>query len=121
LIPKRAKKKKSKYFAIKTEYDGIVFDSKLEASRYKILKERQDKHEISDLEVQIDFPCAITVDGKEKHICKYIADFKYKDYHGDWVIEDTKGVITQVFSLKKKLVEALYPGVKINIVKDPRV
>jgi len=26
-----------------------------------------------------------------------------------------------VFSLKKKLVEALYPGVKINIVKDPRV
>ena len=50
-----------------------------------------------------------------------MADFKYKDYHGDWVIEDTKGVITQVFSLKKKLVEALYPGVKINIVKDPRV
>ena len=38
MIPKRAKKKKSKYFAIKTEYDGIVFDSKLEASRYKILK-----------------------------------------------------------------------------------
>lgn len=121
MIPKRAKKKKSKYFAIKTEYDGIMFDSKLEAARYKVLKERQDKHEISDLEVQIDFPCAITVDGKEKHICKYIADFKYKDYHGDWVIEDTKGVITQVFSLKKKLVEALYPGVKINIVKDPRI
>ena len=121
MIPKRAKKKKSKYFAIKTEFDGITFDSKLEASRYKILKERQDKHEISDLEVQIDFPCVITVDGKDKHICKYIADFKYKNYHGDWVIEDTKGIITQVFSLKKKLVEALYPGVKINIVKDPRV
>ena len=121
MIPKRAKKQKRKYFAGKTEYDGIVFDSKLEAARYKILKERQDKNEISDLEVQIDFPCAITVEGKEKHICKYVADFKYKDYHGDWVIEDTKGIITQVFSLKKKLVEALYPGVKINIVKDPRV
>ena len=78
MIPKRAKKK-GKYFAIKTEYDG-----------------------------------------KDKKICKYIADFKYKDYHGDWVIEDTKGIITQVFSLKKKLVEALYPGVNINIVKDPR-
>ena len=120
MIPKRAKKKKSKYFAIKTEYDGIMFDSKLEAARYKVLKERQDKHEISDLEVQIDFPCAITVDGKEKHICKYIADFKYKDYHGDWVIEDTKGVITQVFTLKKKLVEALFPGLVIQIIVDPR-
>ena len=36
MIPKRAPKKgKSKYFAKKTEYDGIVFDSKLEAARYK--------------------------------------------------------------------------------------
>ena len=45
MIPKRAKKK-GKYFAIKTEYDGIVFDSKLEAARYKVLKDRQEKHEI---------------------------------------------------------------------------
>ena len=47
-------------------------------------------------------------------------DFKYKK-DDKWVVEDTKGVVTQVFSLKKKLVEALYPGLKINIVKDPRV
>ena len=31
------------------------------------------------------------------------------------ILEDAK------LCLKKKLVEALYPGVKINIVKDPRV
>ena len=120
MIPKRAKKK-SKYFAVKTEVDGIVFASKLEAARYKILKKRQDGGEISDLQTQVKFPGALTVEGKEKHICKYVADFRYKDYYGDWVIEDTKGIITQVFSLKKKLVEALYPGIKINIVKDPRV
>jgi hypothetical protein len=36
-------------------------------------------NEITDLEVQIDFPCKIiTVEGKEKHICKYVADFRYK-------------------------------------------
>jgi hypothetical protein len=29
-------------------------------------------------------------------------------------------MITQVFTLKKRLVEALYPGTKILIVKDPR-
>ena len=119
MIPKRAKRK-SKYFAVKTEVDGKVFDSKLEAARYKILKKRQEDGEISDLETQVNFPCALTVEGKEKKICSYIADFKYKK-DDKWVIEDTKGVVTQVFSLKKKLGEALYPGLKINIVKDPRV
>ena len=49
MIPKRAKKK-GKYFAVKTEVDGKVFDSKLEAARYKILKKRQEDGEISDLE-----------------------------------------------------------------------
>ena len=62
MIPRRAPKKgKSKYFAKKTEYDGIVFDSKLEAARYKILKGYQEAGEITDLEVQVDFPCVITV------------------------------------------------------------
>jgi len=37
------------------------------------------------------------------------------------VVEDVKGVVTQVFALEKKLVEALYPGTKILLVKDPRV
>jgi len=120
VIPKRAPKKgKSKYFAKKTEYDGIVFDSKLEAARYKILKRYQEAGEITDLEVQIDFPCVITVEGEDKKICSYVADFRYKR-DGKVVVEDTKGIITQVFTLKKKLVEALYPGLKILIVKDPR-
>ena len=120
MIPKRAPKKgKSKYFAKKTEYDGIVFDSKLEAARYKILKRYEEDGEITDLEVQVDFPCVITVEGEDKKICSYVADFRYKR-DGKVVVEDTKGIITQVFTLKKKLVEALYPGLKILIVKDPR-
>ena len=120
MIPKRAPKKgKSKYFAKKTEYDGIVFDSKLEAARYKILKRYQEAGEITDLEVQVDFPCVITVEGEDKKICSYVADFRYKR-DGEVVVEDTKGIITQVFTLKKKLVEALYTGLKILIIKDPR-
>jgi hypothetical protein len=118
LVPKR-KKKKGKYFAVKTEYDGIVFDSKLEAARYKILKKHEKDGLISDLQVQIDFPCILTVKGSEKKICSYIADFRYKR-DGEWVVEDTKGIVTQVFRLKKKLVEALYPGTIIKIIKDPR-
>ena len=118
MVPKR-KRPKSKYFAKKTEYDGIVFDSKLEAARYKILKQLQQAGELSDLEVQVDFPCVVTVNGEDQKICSYIADFRYKRGE-EVVVEDTKGVITQVFRLKKKLVEALYPGTKILIVKDPR-
>ena len=77
MIPQRAPKK-SKYFAKKTEYDGIMFDSKLEAARYKILRRYEDAGEISDLEVQVDFPCIVTVDGEDKKICSYVADFRYK-------------------------------------------
>ena len=62
-------------------------------------------------------PYECVVEGKK--ICKYIADFRYR-CGDDVMVEDTKGVITQVFSLKKKLVEALYPGLVIQIIKDPR-
>jgi len=108
-------KRKSKYKAIKVEYDGIVFDSKLEGARYKILKALEGAGEITDLEIQTPYECWV----EGKRICKYIADFRYK-LDGETVVEDTKGVITQVFSLKKKLVEALYPGTVILIVKNPR-
>ena len=108
-------RRKSKYKAIKVEYDGIVFDSKLEGARYKILKALENGGEITDLETQIPYEC--WVEGQK--ICKYIADFRYK-VNGETVVEDTKGVLTQVFRLKKKLVEALYPGTVIVIVKNPR-
>ena len=97
------------------EYDGIKFDSKLEAARYKILKGKEEDGEIEQVEVQVPYHCV--VEGKK--ICKYIADFRYwcKD---QYVVEDTKGIVTQIFSLKKKLVEALHPGVIVHIIKDPR-
>ena len=75
----------------------------------------QDRGEISDLEVQVPYECV--VEGKK--ICKYFADFRYRCGE-DVIVEDTKGVITQVFTLKKKLVEALYPGLVIQIIVDPR-
>ena len=75
----------------------------------------QDRGEISDLEVQVPYECV--VEGKK--ICKYFADFRYRCGE-DIIVEDTKGVITQVFTLKKKLVEALFPGLVIQIIVDPR-
>ena len=101
----------SKYRNIKTEVDGIVFDSKAEARRYAELRLLEKANEISDLRLQYPFECK----GNEKKICNYKADFDY--YHGDqWVIEDVKGFRTQVYQLKKKLVEALY-GIEIREVR----
>jgi len=108
----------NKYKAIKTEVDGIVFDSKKEAARYSVLKMMQKAGQISRLELQPVFK--IEINGKK--ICTYKADFQYIDknirgmdgQYGAMVVEDVKGMKTPVYRLKKKLVEASYPGTVIT-------
>jgi hypothetical protein len=102
---------KNKYRAVKTEVDGIMFDSKREAARYMELVLLERAGEISRLELQPKYDCV--VNGKK--ICTYKADFRYFNANGS-VVEDVKGMKTPVYRLKKKLVEALYPGVKIQEV-----
>lgn len=96
---------RNKYGNRKTEVDGILFDSQKEAQRYRELLIRERAGKIGDLELQPVF--RIVVNGKK--IAKYIADFRYRDLStGATIIEDVKGVRTDVYQLKKKLVEALY-------------
>jgi len=109
-------RKRGKYGAIKTNVDGITFASKAEAARYVELKALEAAGEINGLELQPKFACVI--DGKK--VCDYFADFAYFT-RKKRVIEDVKGIETAVFRLKKKLVEALYPGVEIEVVKSARV
>ena len=100
--------RKSKYGAKKTVVDGITFDSGAEAKRYDELKKLERAGEISGLSLQPAFPIAIN----GNKVAEYRADFAY--FRGsDRVIEDVKGVKTPVYRLKKKLVEALYAGVRI--------
>lgn len=47
--------------------------------------------------------------GKRKPICDYIGDFSYRDVRqGTVIVEDTKGVRTQLYLLKKKLMAACF-------------
>lgn len=101
---------RSKYGAKKTEVDGFVFASKREAARYSELKTLERAGEIQHLQLQPRFPCFV----EGKLICTYIADFQYHDKEGRHV-EDAKGYKTDVYKLKKKLVEALY-GIVIEEV-----
>ena len=81
----------------------MTFDSKGELARYIELEDLQRAGIIKDLERQI--PLHITHNGIK--ICKYIADFCYKE--NDLIVyEDFKGVETDVFNLKKKLVKAFF-------------
>jgi hypothetical protein len=94
----------SKYHAIKTEIDGRVFASRAEARRYSELCLLEKAGEISFLECQPSFQIFMN----KKHICNYLADFKYTDKSGVVIIEDVKGIKTPVYRLKKKLVEAQF-------------
>lgn len=103
--------KPSKYHNKRVTVDGITFDSKQEAARYAELKIMLRAGHIGRLRVHPTFE--IAVDGV--HICNYVADFAYM-IDGNDVVEDVKGVRTAVYTLKKKLIEALY-GFKIKEVK----
>lgn len=94
-----------KYGAKREEVDGIVFSSKKEAARYSQLKILERCGYIKNLTLQPSFK--IIVNGIR--ICEYRGDFSYFDFKsGQPVVEDTKGMKTPVYKLKKALFEALY-------------
>lgn len=107
---------KSKYRAIKTTVDGIEFDSKKEAMRYQELKLLQKAGVIKDLSLQPNFLLqeAYRKNGRTVRKIEYIADFSYYDLEKDkFMVEDVKGLKTDVYRLKKKIFEFKYPDLEI--------
>jgi hypothetical protein len=106
----------SKYRAIKTDcLHGHTHDSMKEAARCNDLHAMEIAGTLTDLTQQPEFP--VSINGQP--ICLYRADFGYK-VQGLTIIEDVKGMQTDVFRLKRKLVEASYPGVVISLYPPPR-
>lgn len=95
-----------KYGNRKMIVDGIKFDSKLEACRYQELKLMQRAGVISDLKLQVKYELipAQKIDGKvAERACSYVADFVYYDNQlKQQVVEDTKGMKTKDYVLKRK-------------------
>jgi Protein of unknown function (DUF1064). len=96
----------SKYSAKPTIVDGIRFASKAESRRYGELKTLERAGVISHLELQPRFP--LIVNGTV--VCTYIGDFRYLE-NGKSVTEDVKGVKTDAYSIKRKLLFATHPGI----------
>jgi hypothetical protein len=92
-----------KYGNRKTQtIDGMVFDSRKEASRWGELKLMERAGLIKDIQTQVKFELIPKQDGEKA--CYYIADFVYTDCEtGNKVVEDTKGYKTEVYRIKRKL------------------
>ena len=101
---------RSKYRAKITYVDNIRFASKKEAVRYMILKDKEKRGEIFNLQLQPAFvlqPC-FKRSGELIQAIEYIADFMYSKGE-KIVVEDVKGFKTPVYNLKRKLFLKKYP------------
>ena len=124
--------KRNKYYAQKCVLDGIEFDSRKEARRYSELLLLARAKEISGLQRQVKFvliPVQYEMyerygkNGKElapgkrllEKECAYIADFVYTDKDGKTVVEDTKGVKTKDYIIKRKLMLFIH-GIRVKEV-----
>lgn len=66
--------------------------------------------EISDLRLQVPYELVPTfkIGSEIFRATKYVADFVYRDKDGNEVVEDSKGMRTDVYKLKKKLMAYIH-------------
>ena len=94
---------KSKYRNVTTEYNGLKYDSKLEAKVAQDLDWKMKIGEIKEWRRQVKIPLAVN----GVHITNYYIDFIYTDKHGQRVYLEAKGMETDVFKMKWRLLTAL--------------
>lgn len=103
--------RQNKYNAKKATVDGHTFDSKREAERYCELKLFLKAELIRNLELQPRFLLQDKFKdktGTTHRKIEYVADFMYVDKDEKKIVEDVKGVMTDVYKLKKKLFLKIY-------------
>jgi protein associated with RNAse G/E len=99
-----AKPRRSKYGAVKTEIDGIKFDSKKEARVYQQLKLMEKGGAVLYFERQTRYK----FEYNNIKICEYRADFLVTFRDGHREIWDAKGVRTKEYIIKKKMMKAFF-------------
>ncbi len=103
----------NKYHNKKCIYKDMMFDSKKERDYYVLLEMMLKNNQITDLKTQVKFELqpSFKFKGKTIRSINYIADFTYVK-NGKLVIVDTKGYRTEVYKLKKKMMQ--YKGLEIK-------
>lgn len=105
--------RKGKYGAIRTEYRGVVYDSKSEAHYAMYLDALVKAKKIAGWDRQRRVP--LVVNGVK--VCTMVPDFLvlHRSRNNEYV--EVKGMETAVYKLKAKLFRALYPDVLYTVVK----
>lgn len=101
----------NKFGAKRAAVGAELFDSTGEARRWVDLQLLQRAGQITELRRQVRFPLYVF----DWLIGEYIADFVYRR-DGKRVVEDFKGVVTDLFKWKAKHFAAQY-GQEIEVVK----
>ena len=96
---------KNKYHAKPTYVGDIRFDSKKEAKRWQELGLLERAGEIKNLRRQVEFELIPKTSHGRRIV--YRADFVY-DIGGQEVVEDAKGVKTDVYRLKRRMMAERY-------------
>ena len=99
----------SKYNNQKIRVDGELFDSKREYNRWCELRLLERSGIIQTLQRQVKFRLIDSQKTSERteRPCDYIADFVYCE-NGSRVVEDCKGMRTDVYKIKRKLMLEKY-------------
>lgn len=97
----------NKYNARKVKIDGYTFDSQREAERYSELHLMEKAGEITDLIVhpKIELQPGFYYKNERIRAITYEADFQYLDKNSNVITEDVKGMETQAFRIKWKLLQ----------------
>jgi len=107
--------KKSKLHNKKTKVDGILFDSQKEADYYNDLKLRLRMGMIKGFCGQAKF--ILQAGFGDVRPITYTADFIVFNLDDTAEVIDTKGFETEAFTLRKKMFEDKFRGLKLKLVK----
>lgn len=117
-------KSRSKYGAKKVKVGDKRFDSIAEGSYYQYLCLLQKSGQITDIQLQVPFELQpkYVRKGKTVQAIKYFADFVVTYADGHTEVVDVKGMRTDVYKLKKKMLLFKYPDMRfIEICGNTRV
>ena len=109
----------AKYGNRKSLSEGMAFDSRREAARYRELLAMQQAGEIADLLCQPEYlliPAQSAASGRKERKVVYRADFAYRLPDGGMVVEDVKSQATAklpAYIIKRKLMLQVH-GIEVR-------
>jgi hypothetical protein len=98
------KYRRNKYGNKKCSFEGYIYDSRLEADYAQELSLRKKAGDILDWDRQ--FKVSIDINGY--HICNYYVDFRVHEKDESFTLVELKGMETDVWKIKRKLLEAVW-------------